>query len=70
MSEWDGKCPNCKSDVKEEDLIPSLLTDSLLCCPKCKGKSKHFVVGGIDPTAVWNEAEEKAYQLSKKGDLR
>ena len=53
------KCPNCNSEVKESDLMASLLTDCLLCCPHCKGKSKHFVVGGLDPTLVYNEAQSR-----------
>lgn len=40
------KCPNCQSEVEEDELRPSLLTDSLLCCPYCKGKSKHTAVIG------------------------
>lgn len=54
------KCPNCKNEVKEDDLMPSILTDSLLCCPHCKGKSKHFAVMGTDPSLVFAEAQQKA----------
>ena len=57
------KCPNCNSEVKESELMPSLLTDSLLCCQHCKGKSKHFVVGGTDPTIVFNQAQEKIRKM-------
>jgi len=52
------KCPNCGSEVNDEsELIPSFLTDSLLCCPQCKGESKHIVAIGTDPTLVFNEIE-------------
>ena len=56
------KCPNCKAEVKEKDLIPSLLTDSLLCCPNCKGTSSHFVVSGTDPALIFNEGERRKTQ--------
>jgi hypothetical protein len=54
------KCPNCGFDVSETDLMPSLLTDSLLCCPNCKGKSKHIAVMGTDPALVFAEAETRS----------
>ena len=53
------KCPNCGNEVKESELMPSLLTDCLLCCHKCKGKSKHFVILGTDPALVFNEAQAR-----------
>ncbi len=60
------KCLNCKSEVIEEDLMPSLLTDSLLCCPNCKGKSKHSAIIGTDPALTFNEAEYKLEQRKKQ----
>lgn len=56
------KCPNCDNEVEEDDLIPSFVTDSLLCCPKCKGKSKHIAVIGTDPRVVFGEANRRFKQ--------
>jgi len=51
------KCPNCNNEVAESNLMASVLTDSLLCCPQCKGKSKHKAVIGKDPALVYGEIE-------------
>ena len=52
-------CPNCKSQVAEEEIYPSFCTDSLLCCKFCKGKSKHKAIIGTDPALVFLEMQEK-----------
>lgn len=53
-------CPNCKNEVEEEDIYPSFVTDSLLCCKFCIGKSKHKVIIGTDPIMVYLEGQENA----------
>jgi len=51
------KCPNCNNEVKEDDLMPSILTNSLLCCPRCKGENRHVAIYGDDPTLTFGQAE-------------
>ncbi len=50
-------CPNCGKSVKENELQASILTDCLLCCPYCEGKSKHVASIGLDPAFVFNAVD-------------
>lgn len=49
-------CPNCKTDVNEDDIYPSFSTNSLLCCKVCVRKIKHFAIIGTDAALTYNEA--------------
>jgi len=51
------ECPNCRIKVDYKELMPSILTDSLLCCPNCKNKSRHVASIGTDPALAFNEVE-------------